>query len=311
MKTNKETIIKSIYAPTLLLLSVLTMGNSSQAQDAVPIPDGPYLGQTPPGSTPEIFAPGIVNREESTDLEGMFGSDMKTFYFVREGEKYTGLAKVGPSKGRTVAYGLAVIEYKNNKWQESVVAKGVSEPSISPNGNTILFKNGYIERTSDGWSEVKSLGEPFASIDIMRSAISSNGTIYFDTFNRAQDIPLRYSRLINGKYEAPKSLGSQFGIGRYNAHPFIAPDESYIIFDSVREGGYGSSDLYISFRAADGSWGPAINMGDKINTTASEKNPSLSPDGKFLFFDWRTKPRNADVTIYWVDAQIIETLRPN
>ena len=311
MKTYKETIIKSIYASTLLLLSVLTMGNSSQAQDAIPIPDGPYLGQTPPGSTPEIFAPGIVNREESTDLEGMFGSDMKTFYFVREGEEYGGVVKVGEFKGNEVSYGLAVIEYKNNKWQHSVVARAASEPSISPDGNTILFKNGYIERTSDGWSEMKSLGEPFASISIMRSAISSNGTIYFDTFNRAQDIPLRYSRLINGKYEAPKSLGSQFGIGRYNAHPFIAPDESYIIFDSVREDGYGSSDLYISFRAADGSWGPAINMGDKINTTASEKNPSLSPDGKFLFFDWRTKPRNADVTIYWVDAQIIETLRPN
>jgi hypothetical protein len=311
MKTNRETIVKSILPSTLLLLSVLTMGNSSQAQAAVPIPDGPYLGQTPPGSTPEIFAPGIVNTEEFTEIEGMFGADMNTFYFVRNAEKYTGIVKVGAFKGETSTFGLIVIEYKNNKWQQSVVAKAVSEPSISPDGNTILLKNGYIERTNDGWSEVKSLGAPFDDIEIMRSSISSNGTIYFDTFNRAQDIPLRYSRLINGKYEAPKSLGSQFGIGRYNAHPFIAPDESYIIFDSVREGGYGSSDLYISFRAADGSWGPAINMGDKINTTASEKSPSLSPDGKFLFFDWRTKPRNADVTIYWVDAQIIETLRPN
>jgi Tol biopolymer transport system component len=303
--------MKSIYPSTFLLLSVLMMNNVSQAQDAIPIPDGPFLGQTPPGSTPEIFAPGIVNREESHDLEGMFGSDMNTFYFVRSGEKYTGLVKVGTFKGNTATHGLAVIEYKNNKWQESVVAKGVSEPSISPDGNTILFKNGYIERTSDGWSEVKSLGAPFDNIDIMRSAISSNGTIYFDTASPKLDIPLRYSRLIDGKYEQPKLLGPQFGIGRYNAHPYIAPDESFIIFDSIREDGYGRSDIYISFRAADGSWGPAINMGDKINTPASEKNPSLSPDGKFLFFDWRTKPRNEDVTIYWVDAQIIETLRPN
>ena len=144
----------------------------------------------------------------------------------------------------------------------------------------------------------------------MRSAISSNGTIYFDTYTRELDTPLRYSRLVDGKYETPKSLGPQFGIGRYNAHPFIAPDESYIIFDSIRENGYGRSDLYISFWAADVSWGPAINLGDKINTDASEKNPSVSPDGKFLFFDRRIKRRNADVTIYWVDAQIIETLRP-
>jgi len=283
----------------------------SQAQDAVPIPDGPYLGQTPPGSTPEIFAPGIVNTEEFTEIEGMFGADMNTFYFVREGEEYGGVVKVGEFKGNEKSYGLAVIEYKNNKWQHSVVARAASEPSISPDGNTILFKNGYIERTSDGWSEMKSLGEPFASISIMRSAISSNGTIYFDTFNRAQDIPLRYSRLINGKYEAPKSLGPQFGIGRYNAHPYIAPDESFIIFDSVREDGQGRSDIYISYRAADGSWGPAVNMGDKINTAHSEKNPSLSPDGQFLFFAKRTKRGNEAVNIYWVDAQIIEALRPN
>ena len=50
-------------------------------------------------------------------------------------------------------------------------------------------------------------------------------------------------------------------------------------------------------------------MGDKINTAASEKNPSVSPDGKFLFFDLRKKRGNEDVSIYWVDAQIIETLR--
>ncbi len=293
-----------------LLFSILACSSKSYSQDQFPIPDGPYLGQTPPGSTPEIFAPGIVNREESTDLEGMFGSDMNTFYFVREGEEYGGVVKVGAFKGDEVSYGLAVIEYKNNKWQHSIVAKAASEPSISPDGNTILFKNGYIERTSDGWSEMKSLGEPFASIGIMRSAISSNGTMYFDTYTKELDTPLRYSRLVDGKYETPKSLGPQFGIGIYNAHPYIAPDESYIVFDSIREDGYGRSDLYISFRKTDGAWGPAINLGDKINTDASEKNPSVSPDGKFLFFDRRIKRGNADVTIYWVDAQIIETLRP-
>jgi hypothetical protein len=302
--------MKRICSSIVLLFSTLAVSNNSYGHGAISIPDGPYLGQTPPGTTPEIFAPGIVNREESTDLEGMFGSDMNTFYFVREGEEYSGVVEVGEFKGDDVSYGMAVIEYKNNRWQQSVVTRAASEPSISPDGNMILSKNGYIERTVDGWSKMKSLGEPFASISIMRSAISSNGTIYFDTYNRALDIPLRYSRLVNGKYETPKSLGPQFGIGRYNAHPYIAPDESYIVFDSVRDAGQGSSDLYISFREAGGKWGPAINLGDKINTDASEKNPSVSPDGKFLLFDRRTKRGNADVTIYWVDAQIIETLRP-
>ncbi len=298
--------MKRNYIPKTLLLSALIMSGCSHSysQNETLGLEGPYLGQTPPGSTPEIFAPGIVNKEGSTDLEGMFGSDMNTFYFVREGEEYAGVVK------DSSRYGLAVVEYKNNKWQQSVVAKAVSEPSISPDGNTILFSDKYIERTNGGWSEMKSLGDPFADIDIMRSAISANGTIYFDTFTPKFDTPIRYSRLINGKYEQPKSLGPQFGIGRYNAHPYIAPDESYIVFDSIREDGYGRSDIYISFREADGSWGPAINLGDKINTAASEKNPSVSPDGKFIFFDRRTKRGNEDVTIYWVAAKIIETLKP-
>ncbi|KGJ90381.1 WD40-like beta Propeller containing protein [Colwellia psychrerythraea] len=294
---NMEKFMKSIFSSISLLLSLSVMSCGSYAQDDVPIPDGPYLGQTPPGSTPEIFAPGIVNTEEFIEIQGMFGADMNTFYFVRRDEKEV--------------YSLNVVEYKNNQWQQSIVKQGVSAPSISPGGETIYLNNSYIKRTSDGWSEPKKHGAPFDDIDIMRLSASSNGTYYFDTFTpKTMDTPIRYSRLINGKYEQPKSLGPQFGIGRYNAHPFIAADESYIIFDSVREGGYGRSDLYISFRAADGSWGPAINLGDKINTAHSEKNPSLSPDGKFIFFSLRTKSGNEEVNINWVDAQIIETLRP-
>jgi len=38
---------------------------------------------------------------------------------------------------------------------------------------------------------------------------------------------------------------------------FIAADESYLILDSEREGDYGESNLFISFRQEDGSWGAA------------------------------------------------------
>ena len=292
--------MKHVCASILLLLSVLMMSSCSHShsQNEFSVMEGPYLGQIPPGSTPEIFAPGIVNTKASSAHEGMFAPGMKAFYFVRTGGTY-----------KTPR--LVVIEYKNNQWQESIVKPGESEPSISPDGMTLYLQNKYMERTSAGWSELKTLGAPFKDILIMRISVASNETYYFDTYSRELDTPLRYSRLIDGKYEQPKSLGPQFAIGTYNAHPFVAPDDSYIIWDSVRENGFGSSDLYISFRAADGSWGPAINMGDKINTASAENYPSVSPDGKFLFFDRRVKPRNnTELDMYWVDAQIIENLRP-
>lgn len=147
--------MKHISTKMALVCSALVMSSTSYSQNEVSIPNGPYLGQTPPGAMPEIFAPGIVNTENVVELEGMFGSDMNTFYFVREAKEYAGVVKAGAFKGEETSYGLAAIEYKNNKWQHSVVTKAASEPSISPDGNTILFKNGYIERTSDGWSDMK------------------------------------------------------------------------------------------------------------------------------------------------------------
>ena len=285
-----------------LLLTAFTISSKSYGHDEPAILKGPYLGQKPPGLTAEIFAPGIVNTKDNREIEGMFGADMSSFYFIRR-----------PFSEKPKSNVMVEFKYKDNQWNKSNVIQGKSEASISPDGMTIYFKTTYMRRSTEGWSEIKSLGAPFEDIDIMRLSASSNGTYYFDTYSKDLDIPLRYSRLIDGKYELPKSLGSQFGVGKYNAHPFIAPDESYIIFDSKREGGYGNSDLYISFRKANQTWGPAINLGDKINTADAENYPSVSPDGKFLFFDRRVeKGTNGkrQVDIFWADAQFIETLSP-
>ncbi|MCJ8272850.1 MAG: hypothetical protein MJK04_26065, partial [Psychrosphaera sp.] len=48
----------------LLLLPFVRVEANEQKPVEIPVLTGPYLGQKPPGSTPEIFAPGIVNTEE-------------------------------------------------------------------------------------------------------------------------------------------------------------------------------------------------------------------------------------------------------
>lgn len=294
--------MKKLIMSIALVLMIAAAGCSDNGQEATPRVDNPYLGQTPPGSTAEIFAPGIVNTDENREIEGMFGGDMNAFYFIRR-----------PLDQESDANMLTVIALKDGQWQEADIRQGVSEPSFSPDGQTIYFATEYMEHVGDEWSEVKSLGAPFSDIAIMRLSASANGTMYFDTFTPELDMPLRASRLIDGAYEAPISLGPQFAIGTYNAHPFIAPDESYIIFDSRREDGFGSSDLYISYRKPDGAWGPAINLGAEINTAHAENYPSVSPDGKFLFFDRRGdagEDGERPVDIYWVNTQFIDALRP-
>lgn len=288
--------MKCVYIFIALLFSILTMSSKSYSQDELPVLEGPYLGQKPPGLVPEAFAPGIVTTE-FYELTGVFTPDMKEFYLIRDGGKYKKSS-------------LVVFQNKDSRWQESVVSPRVGTPVIAPDGKTMHLGKRYMERTGAGWSEVKSLDAPFKDLPIMRLTASSKATYFFDEFKPDFTGSIRYSRLVNGKYEEPKLLDKKINGGK-SFHPFIAPDESYLIFDGEREGGYGDSDLYISYRQQDGSWGDAINLGDKINTEGWEAVATVTPDGKYLFFNRNmSKDNHENVDIFWVDAQFIETLRP-
>ena len=142
---------------------------------------------------------------------------------------------------------------------------------------------------------------------IMRLTSSAQGTFVFDDY-KSGDV-IRMSVLKDGERQEPEIMGPAVNSGEWTAHPFIAPDESYLIWDSEREGGFGESDLYISFRQDDGSWGPAINMGEAVNSDKWDAFASVTPDGKYILFNRGVDPDNDNVDIYWVDASIIETLR--
>jgi len=280
--------MKYIFISIVLLFSIIAFSSNSYGQDEFPVLEGPYLGQKPPGLIPEVFGPDVITTKH-WETGAVFTPGMKEFYFV---------------KGNT----NLVSQYKNNRWSEPALSHKGYRSFISPDGKIMHSGNKYRKRTGVGWSEIKSLGSPFKDIPIMRLSVSSKGTYYFDTRTKDGSGTIRYSRLIDGKREKPRVLGKEINTGAWIAHPFIAPDESYLIWDAQKEGGYGNGDFYISFRQKDGSWGAAINMGDKINTELEEFFVRVTPDGKYLFFERVISPDNVD--IYWVDAQIIETLRP-
>jgi hypothetical protein len=268
-----------------LFLNACNTKNQKAKDNGLPSVESPYLGQKTPGLTPEVFDHDIFSKK-GWELEGVFAPGMKEFYFTT--------SRVAPFSPTVI-----VFRKENRDWKKyDFYSKG---------GNIMYSKDKYIERTDSGWSEIKNLGTPYDSIRIMRLTASSQGTLVFDEATRDGNGVLRYSRLVNGKREAPKPFGATINTGKWTAHPFIAPDESYIIWDSERKGGYGDSDMYISFRQSDGSWGPAINFGDKINTDAEDGGGYVTPDGKYLSYCPRCDPPYDRM---WVDAQIIENLRP-
>ncbi|WDE07818.1 hypothetical protein SG34_013590 [Thalassomonas viridans] len=280
--------MKSIYPAKILLLSVLMMSGNSYGQNEFPALEDRYLGQKPPGLTPKKFAPGIVSTQEHSETEVLFLPDMRELSFTRSGGKH---------KEPT----WLVMQYKDNRWSE----KSIPSTDI----------NKYKERFSPSVSEMKGL-EPFKDIPIVGFTASPKGTYYFYVLDfKDGSGHMSYSRLIDGKYEEPQRMSKAINRGKYIAHPFIAPDESYLMWDAEKDD-ENTPDIYISFRNKDGSWGEAINMGDTINTAAYEQRPKVTPDGKYLFF-WRgDKKVRKDGSSYWignphwVDAQVIENLRP-
>ena len=274
---------------TFLTLFTVLLIASCNSKDSLT-----YLGQEPPGLVPELFAPDII-KNEFREAAAAFSPDAKEFYFRRRGGEY---------EKNT----LFVIKNIDNQWVESEVPPYAGEPFVTQDGKTLFLGRKYREITNTGWGELKDTKSLLDDEDrgIMRLTVSVNGTYVFDDYK--SDV-LRTSTIKNGIRQEPQLLGKQINTGKWTAHPFIAPDESYLIWDSEREGGYGDNDLYISFRQEDGSWGKAINLGDNINTEHAEAYGSISPDGKYFFFHRSYGGDNAD--IYWVDAKVIFDLNKN
>ena len=286
--------MKTILPTNILFVLTLLVSSTSFGKDEYPELKGPYLGQKTPGLVAEPFAPGIISKK-GWELEGVFAPGMKEFYFTKRAAD--GEASI-------------IVGFRENKniWKKYIEIPRRGEVSFSPDGKRMHMAKGYMDRVDDGWSERKKLGPMFDTEDfgIMRLSASAAGTYVFDDYTIDE---IRISQIKDGKRQAPQKMDSEVNSGKWTAHPFIAPDESYLIWDSEREGGLGKTDLYIRFKQEDGSWGPAINMGDKINSDKADFFASVTPDGKYILFNRTINREELDIDIYWVDAQIIETLR--
>ena len=70
-----------IIAITSLLVSIFI---ACTQQSAFQVLKGPYLGQKPPGMTPEVFAPGIISKAGFHLHSSLaFSQDGREVYFTR------------------------------------------------------------------------------------------------------------------------------------------------------------------------------------------------------------------------------------
>ena len=275
-----------------------------------PILRGPYLGQKPPGMTPEIFAPGIISLEDRYELNSEFSPSGDEFYFElstsTQEEKQRGI----------YFYVIMVSKRINGVWTkpEMMPFSGVHatmDHCLSPDGKRLYFtsdrpnawdttpKNNiwYVERTGQGWSDPAILPPPIYRAEVRQGQVSiaANGTVYF----RMGD-DLFYSEYSDGEFTEPVILPEVINSPYAEGKPFVAPDESFLLFNryEMPDSLNGGRGPYISFKGDEGNWTPAIN------TNLNGSLPKFTPDMKYFFFS-----RGGD--IWWVDAELVYRLKPS
>jgi WD40-like Beta Propeller Repeat len=325
----------------VLIGTVLCTGLKTSSCIASPDETNLFMGQTPPGDTPLIFMPGSVSTAHhdiclapsSTGNEVMVTqTDMAWFPF---------LVLIKCSDGNTIHTEIPSFagQYRD------------SYPCYQPGGNRLFFDSNrpdvtgaepvdgkriwYVDRTSSGWGDPVYIGDQAHEFRIQACpTVTEKGTLYFHAWieedGEMVNADIFRCRLVNGRYGEPENLGPMINSENLEFHPYIAPDESFMVFDAIgRDDGLGGNDLYISYCSEDGMWSPARNLGPVVNTEFSDMKPRMTIDGEYLFFasdrhgrkgqftepvdydrsrEMMSAPGNGSQDIYWIEASAVFSL---
>jgi hypothetical protein len=176
-----------------------------------------------------------------------------------------------------------------------------SDPVLTPDGTTLLFASDRpvdgrdphafhiwgVRVTPNGWGEPYHLDGPVnAAGSQVFASMAANGDLYFASDRGGEGrFEVYRTRLAGGRYQPAETLGPAVDpAGSYTADVFVAPDQAYVLLGvyGARDG-YGSYDLYVSFRRG-AAWSVPVNLGPAVNTAAREYSPRVTPDGRYLMF---------------------------
>jgi hypothetical protein len=280
---------------------------------------GPYFGQTPPGTTPVLFAPGIVSLAGSNEGFCTMSPDGTEFFFAASGRVADVVVAPPPGKARFAAANPPVIMVSRltpGGWtfpEQAAFTSGFAarEPHVSldnkrlywewfrsvPAGESDPLNLGTgvwaSERTATGWSVPAFVGQA------MVVTTDEAGDVYVTDLSELATGAQHVAKAVlkDGKFSRLERVQGGFErFGKNTAHPVIAPDGSYLLFDT------GGPPTQVCFRNADGTWGDPIDLSEhglERGMTAT----SVSRDGNYLFF-----AKGGD--IYWASATLVTALRP-
>jgi hypothetical protein len=166
-------------------------------------------------------------------------------------------------------------------------------PAVSFDGNSIVYteRRGMVNAILYSRKERGVWQSPIEITDMIKAgedcsscSLNKDGTELFLYKNDGYDGNIYSSTLVNGTWTPIKKLNKNINTKFYEAHASISSDGKKLYFSSNRDGGAGSLDIYVSEKDATGDWGPAVNLGNTINTPYNEDTPFITDNDSVLYF---------------------------
>jgi hypothetical protein len=134
------------------------------------------------------------------------------------------------------------------------------------------------------WSQPIAVAEVNTKGNDAAISISPDGRYMFMFQSDEKNSGDIFMSVRNGTtFTKPEPLNEYVNSDAWEGSCSISADGQVLYFASERPGGKGGRDIWASVKI-NGDWGPAVNLGPKINTELDEDAPFIHPDGITLFF---------------------------
>ena len=184
-------------------------------------------------------------------------------------------------------------------------------PCLSVDGKTLIFTR-VINNNEDfyqsimnddgNWSHAVPIHELNTPMHEAGQTISADGrTLVFvacDYPDSYGSCDLYISYLKKGVWTPAKNMGNIVNSTSWDSQPSLSADGKVLFFTSSRRGGMGESDIWVTFKDANGNWKKPGPLAAPINDAGKSESPFIHPDGRTLYFRSDRKPGIGGFDLY-------------
>ena len=219
--------------------------------------------------------------------------------FANAEKDFERIIAIAPELNLRIYYALSIVEQKQEKFDEAVahlnefLAFDIKNEKLKASAEKLLGNCKF-------GAEAKKNPLPFNPVNLGENintnlaeylpALTADGKTFiftrklvYETGYEQEDFYV--SELNNdGTLAEAKNLGQPINTHENEGAETISADGKFLVYTACnRPKDYGSCDLHYSIKE-NGRWSPPRNIGRAINTEHWESQPSLSADGKTLYF---------------------------